>query len=112
MWFIISGNARCFEDARFIDTIINAYPELVKVDKNRMKSINIMPNHTPHPAYTGALPHQIPNVFMCDVDDINADRQAEKIMNKIIVLEKYTKTPIIAIQMFTGSGNHVYGICH
>ena len=101
---------RCFEDARFIDCRINAYPELAKVDKNRMKSINIMPNHTPHPAYTGTRPHQIPNVFMCDVDGINADRQAEKIMNKIIALEKYTKIPIIAIQMFTGSGNHVYGI--
>ena len=101
---------RCFEDARFIDCRINAYPELVKVDKNRMKSVNIMPNHTPHPAYTTSRPHQIPNVFMCDVDGINADRQAEKIRNKIIALERYTKTPIIAAQVFTGSGNHVYGI--
>ena len=101
---------QCFKDARFIDCRINAYPELVKIDKNRMKSINIMPNHTPHPAYTGARPRQIPNVFMCDVDGIEADRHAEKIMNKIIALEKYTKTPIIAAQMFTGSGNHVYGV--
>ena len=68
-----------------------------------------MPNHIPHPAYTGTRPHQIPNVFMCDVDGINADRLAEKIMNKIIALEKYTKMPIIAIQMFTESGNHIYG---
>ena len=69
-----------------------------------------MPNHTPHPAYTGNEPHQIPNVFMCDVDGLNADGQAGKIMNKIIALEKYTRTPIIPVQMFTGSGNHVYGI--
>ena len=65
----------CFEDARFIDCRINAYPELAKVDKNRMKSINIIPNHTPHPAYTGTRPHQIPNVFMCDIDGIK--HQAE-----------------------------------
>jgi hypothetical protein len=47
---------------------------------------------------------------MCDVDGINADKQAEKIMNKIIALEKYTITPIIAAQMFTGSGEHIYGV--
>ena len=33
---------KCFEDAMFIDCRINAYPELAKIDKNRMKFINII----------------------------------------------------------------------
>ena len=49
---------------------------------------------------------------MCDIDglDYEAEKKAIKTMNKISALQQFTKIPITSVRMFTGSGNHVYGI--